>query len=561
MRQYGRLDLINGKNSTKLALKYHVEHIPLLSENGKQGYDHKHYAGHVLVDDMSDGYLFFWLVKNRIRDSEKRKVLTIWLNGGPGISSMDGMLLEVGPYKLVRNARNDSQPYMLKHRKYDPSQLTDILFLDQPFGTGFSFITSPDSYLTSTADCAKVITTFLNQIYKIFPEYNQADLYIAGESYAGIYIPYLTLELTTYEHLKPKGIIIGNPWLDPVHQYPAQLNYAKRHGLIDDKGYARLKNDLDKCMKLIKKDISTKITYDSCENIIFKILEANKRMLDASDYINSYNVHVRGARSGMDWPAEVFFMKEYLDLPEVKLTLNAKRAKKPWSESSSDVFRALNDDPVTPSISILGNILDKNIKITLFAGDADLICNYMGLEDAIAKNLGKYLPNSKGDIFKSNWTYDSKILGQGYFSDKLTYVKVHNGSHMLGYDHPLAMQGLLQNSIYDSFSFNHTSNNGGDSSRDLGKSNILATLISIAMIASIVGAIIFFVGRFRHNYRFMHAQSDPFSGNSRSDRRRDAPSDFENVELIPIDPKNEEYEVLFELGDDEESDESAEELR
>jgi carboxypeptidase D len=61
----------------------------------------KSHAGHITIDEQTDSNIFFWLMHNyHIADNAK---LIIWLNGGPGCSSMDGVFLETGPFRINKD--------------------------------------------------------------------------------------------------------------------------------------------------------------------------------------------------------------------------------------------------------------------------------------------------------------------------------------------------------------------------------------------------------------------------------------------------------------------------
>lgn len=77
---------------------------------------------------------FFWFFE--ARDNPETAPLTIWLNGGPGQSSMVGLFTEVGPCRVVQGS-NDS--YTTQPRPWGWDRSSNILFIDQPTQTGFSY--------------------------------------------------------------------------------------------------------------------------------------------------------------------------------------------------------------------------------------------------------------------------------------------------------------------------------------------------------------------------------------------------------------------------------------
>jgi carboxypeptidase D len=146
--------------------------------------------------------------------------ITIWLNGGPGCSSLDGLLQENGPFLW------QSGVYEPVRNPYSWTNLTNLVYIDQPASTGFS---PGPSTVENEIDVSnqfndfwvRFIETFSMQGYKI---------YITGESYAGQYIPYLADGMlnrkdTTYFNLK--GIQINDPSIneDNVMIYGQLLLY------------------------------------------------------------------------------------------------------------------------------------------------------------------------------------------------------------------------------------------------------------------------------------------------------------------------------------------------
>lgn len=81
---------------------------------------------------------------------------------------MDGALMEVGPYRL-----KDNRTLVYNEGSWD--EFANLLFVDQPVGTGFSY-TSTNSYLQELDEMAAHFVTFLERWFEIFPEYEHDDV-------------------------------------------------------------------------------------------------------------------------------------------------------------------------------------------------------------------------------------------------------------------------------------------------------------------------------------------------------------------------------------------------
>jgi len=121
---------------------------------------------HIEVSPEHNSNLWFWHFANRHIANRQRTV--IWLNGGPGCSSMDGALMEIGPYRLKDDAH-------LEYNDGSWDEFANVLFVDNPVGTGYSYVNS-DSYLHELTDMASQMITFLESFFVLFPEYEDNDV-------------------------------------------------------------------------------------------------------------------------------------------------------------------------------------------------------------------------------------------------------------------------------------------------------------------------------------------------------------------------------------------------
>ena len=128
--------------------------------------------------------MFFWFFPAEVAEAESAPVV-VWLQGGPGATSMFGLFDEHGPFWVTDDLR-------LMPRDYRWTLLANMLYIDNPVGTGWSFTKSDDGYARNQDQVGKNLYEALLQFYQLFPRYQKSsDLYITGESYGGKYVPAL----------------------------------------------------------------------------------------------------------------------------------------------------------------------------------------------------------------------------------------------------------------------------------------------------------------------------------------------------------------------------------
>jgi carboxypeptidase C (cathepsin A) len=119
-------------------------------------------------------HLFYWFFESR--GNPEQDPLVVWLTGGPGCSSELGLLLENGPFIL-----NGTDAPTLND--YGWNSVANIIYIDQPGGTGFSYVDKPNEYVSTETQLAIDLWTMMLAFYEKHPKYSNLDLYIVGESY------------------------------------------------------------------------------------------------------------------------------------------------------------------------------------------------------------------------------------------------------------------------------------------------------------------------------------------------------------------------------------------
>ncbi|XP_044863517.1 probable serine carboxypeptidase CPVL isoform X2 [Mauremys mutica] len=135
------------------------------------GVNVKSYSGYLTVNKTHNSNLFFWFFPAEVQPEDAPVLL--WLQGGPGGSSMFGLFVEHGPYVVDKNLR-------LYKRKFPWTSKFSMLYIDNPVGTGFSF-TDDTGYAVNQDDVGRDLYSALIQFFQLFPDYQKNDFYITGE--------------------------------------------------------------------------------------------------------------------------------------------------------------------------------------------------------------------------------------------------------------------------------------------------------------------------------------------------------------------------------------------
>ncbi|KAJ2782782.1 Cell death protease [Coemansia interrupta] len=396
----------------------------------------RQFAGQLPILSDSD-VMFFWLIANAT-NMENQDKLVIWLNGGPGCTSLDGVFMENGPYKFDGANR-------LRFREHSLSQQFDVLYIDQPFGTGFSVAKVKD-YAHTFKEATSHLMSFLDKFYQVFPEYRSRKLYVAGESEAGTYIPYLAdaiLKMPDDERYDLGGIMLGNGWIDPFTMYMSYGEILRANNLLTDAVQKRLVKLMDTCAREFRR-APQPVHTDVCEAIPMVFLEEGGPSPGLC--YNMYDLRLTDTQPscGMNWPPEVGTFTAYLNRKDVQRALNVRSDRAPvvWKECSSATNSALRFDTSPPSVKLLPEVL-AHVPVLFFVGEKDYLCNYIGIEWAIGNMTWGGDTGLSSDAVEAEWTVAGDKAGHVMSDRGLTYAKIYDASHMVGVDKPREILDLF----------------------------------------------------------------------------------------------------------------------
>ncbi|KAL5538311.1 hypothetical protein UlMin_043116 [Ulmus minor] len=199
-------------------------------------------TGYVGVGESEDVQLFYYFVKSE--RNPKQDPLLLWLTGGPGCSAWSGLAYEIGPLNYKIELYDGSVPSLLLNQ-YSWTKISNIIFVDSPVGTGFSYAKTSSAYETGDFKQVDNLYEFLLKWLDEHPEFLSNPVYIAGDSYSGIILPILVEQISNgiEEGILPtinlQGYILGNP-LTTASDINYRIPFAHGMALISDELYESL---------------------------------------------------------------------------------------------------------------------------------------------------------------------------------------------------------------------------------------------------------------------------------------------------------------------------------
>jgi len=420
------------------------------------------YAGYITVDEDSGRNLFYWFVESQ-RDPASDKVV-LWLNGGPGCSSIGGMMTENGPFRPVPGGNLIPDPYSW-------NTVANVIYLESPAGVGFSYSENYSDYTVGDERTANDAYIFLVQFFQMYPQFLSNPFWVTGESYGGHYVPELVMRIlqgnedSSNPYINIEGFMAGNPWtFMPYDNVGAVFDWWS-HSLISDETYYGIVNSCNftDIGPLYQQKRGYQLNQDDCDGYL-------NTATDEMGNINIYDIYVdvclskQGrvveamARSGSRFhakmikeniippylPCEDDYTAEYMNLDSVKAAIHAESDIE-WTDCSNIVNYNYSDveKSVIPLYQYFMSKTD--LSILVYSGDVDAIVPTTGTKLWIA-TLNNPISNP--------WTPWNDIDGQvgGYVVeyDRMTFATVRNAGHMVPQTQPSRGLTMFNSFLYSS---------------------------------------------------------------------------------------------------------------
>lgn len=400
------------------------------------------HAGFITLDKTMGRNTYFWF--SEALDGNTNAPLLLWLQGGPGASSLFGLFTEIGPFGISDN-------HTLQPRGVNWNQHYHLLFFDNPVGVGFSYTDQVAGFATNEYQIGEDLYDGLSQFFDAFPHLRKNDFYVTGESYGGKYVP--ACAYTIHEKNKAaskdrlinlKGISIGDGAFDAPHQLRefGQLLYDL--GMVDESE----KKVFDEYDKKIIESLSKNDTVSAFEHF--------DEMMNGDMYpYPTYYANVTGMGSNYfnfelspdATPLGGAFV-EWLNKPAVRDLIHV--GDRIYVPDNTTVEKYLKVDWMKGVVDMLVPVME-NYKVLIYSGQNDVILGPTQTEKAL-RELDWTGKEAYAAANKMVWRLHKLGPGSklrdvaGYVRQvgKFTQAVVRGAGHMVPGDQPERAYDLIE---------------------------------------------------------------------------------------------------------------------
>lgn len=353
-----------------------------------------------------DGHLFFWYFPSAGNPSTDP--LVIWLQGGPGCSSMMGLFFENGPFRLINSTFVNQNPYSWNRK-------ANLLYIDQPLGVGFSY--TKGKIASSSQEAAIDLFNGMIEFYKLVPSLRNNNVFLAGESYAGKWIPYFS----NYLFSRPdypiylKGVMMGNLLIHPLIQYGAYPKFGYYQGITSYRQFVDANLKYIQCKADILAQNWNSANTLSCVSLYNDLLNSTQLSGFDTRYSISYTLYLN----------ELIY---YFDRNDVLNAFNIS-TNSFYNNCNNDTYAAFSNEFYT---SIPENFLPQMLnrtQVLIYASQFDMRSSSIGINEYL-KNLNWTLRTSFNIQPQNLFTDFFKTYGQWKTFGNLTYLNLYGAGHM-----------------------------------------------------------------------------------------------------------------------------------
>ncbi|KAB8346155.1 hypothetical protein FH972_023201 [Carpinus fangiana] len=441
------------------------------------------YTGY--IDLAPDMHAFFWFFESR--SDPANDPVTLWLNGGPGSDSQIGLFQELGPCNITENLESSINPYAWNN-------VSNVIFLSQPYGVGFSYQTEQkgsfdnvtgvfvnasvqtptgrwpviDATAIDTTELAavaayEIIQAFYSGLPRLASNVKSTEFNLATESYGGHYGP------AFYDHfykqnervrnneipgylLNMNSLLIINGIINEKIQVPYYPEFA-----VNNTYGIKAYNDTvyNHALFTLNMPSGCNDYIDFCTQSDRTTLAGKALCTEAADMCRDsveglyYSFGGRGVydiRHPYDDPTPPEYFSDYLNLPNIQQAIGVNLN---YTTSNNDIYYAFQQtgDFVYPDfLDDLSDILNNGVRVSLIYGDADYICNWFGGE-AVSLQVNYTHAEQFRAAGYVPFTVDGVEYGEVRQYGNFSFTRVYEAGHEVPYYQPAAALALFNRTI------------------------------------------------------------------------------------------------------------------
>jgi carboxypeptidase C (cathepsin A) len=383
--------------------------------------------------------LFYWFAECDCGNDDPNTPFLLWLNGGPGASSITGLLIEkLGPQMITSNGTLVDNPDRITKSHH-------LLIVDNPVGSGFS--TSDDqAYVRSESEMRTQFVAALRHFFAQHPEYSANPFWVTGESYAGHYVPNIAWEIAANATEIPlQGVVIGNGMYNMKLQYSSLAEVAFAAGVVNEDVRTQLEERQGACLKMIDSQPAT--AGDFCENVTVRWLYGADGPAGELFY---YDV---GLSDGSFFDTLTDRLSSYLNRADVTQALHVPGARWVQADEVGPVGDALLADWTVNSSDVVEELLRRKLKVRMYNGVRDLSsCNHVGNLNCIL-HMKWDGSNAFASAPSVPWKHNGNVAGylrvdgdssSSCATSRLCYATILRTGHLVPTVVPAVYASLLQ---------------------------------------------------------------------------------------------------------------------
>ena len=426
----------------------------------------RQHAGYFNVTTSTKRY-FYWFFESR--SAPTVDPLVLWMTGGPGCSSGIALFNENGPCSVEASGMST------RKNPFSWNSNASLLFIDQPAGTGFSYGNEDTDYDHNERQVSEDMYNFLQAFYQAHPEYKPNPFFVFGESYGGHFVPATAGAILAGNGKADKfeipltGVGVGNGLTAPEIQYGYYGVYAGESPvgpLVPTAVSLAMRASSEICVREIA---ACQKTPDYVQSAALLDAIAQYNVSGANAYaavsallgdqglsptgdgacdaafifcalsqvtpVQSTGLNLYDVRQQCKHPPLCYdfgLTTEFLNLAHTQAQLGVHRE---WSSCNMQVNAKFRADWMHSFKAAIPDLLDADIRVLVYAGEMDYICNYMGNKAwTLALDwTGKAKFNEAGD---HKWLVKGKEAGLARSAQGFTFLQVHDAGHMVPLDQP-----------------------------------------------------------------------------------------------------------------------------